>query len=369
MERDLTNPYENLENSSYWRTGVADVHATRMEKIYSKKFAIGFDDKISAAGSCFAQHISRELRNNGYNTLDVEPLPAWLEADVAKNYGYGIYSARYGNVYTSRQLLQLVQSSLSGNVDQRDVWEKGGRYYDAHRPSVEPDGLDSPEEVVFHRRHHLAQVSKLLVDTDVLVFTLGLTETWELKADGTVYPTCPGVIAGVFDPEKYRFLNLNFNDVYQDMLEVRRLLMGVNPDIRMLLTVSPVPLTATASNDHVLVATMRSKSILRAVCAQLYDEFDNVDYFPSYEIITAPNARSFFFEPNLRSVTAAGVDVVMRSFFSEHPVRKQRDLPPEESLSPKPADTAMELRRRRMRRQREKSDVVCEEALLEAFNK
>ena len=36
------------------------------------------------------------------------------------------------------------------------------------------------------------------------------------------------------------------------------------PKLRILLTVSPVPLTATAGDDHVLLATTYSKSVLRA---------------------------------------------------------------------------------------------------------
>jgi hypothetical protein len=139
----------------------------------------------------------------------------------------------------------------------------------------------------------------------------------------------------------------------------------INPKLRFILTVSPVPLTATASGDHVLVATTRSKSILRGVCAALADEFDNLDYFPSYEIITAPNARSMFYDANLRSVTPLGVQTVMGTFFSEHPPRQERsreDVP------------AIERRQKnggggRKRRAQNKDDVVCEEALLEAFGK
>jgi len=91
-----------------------------------------------------------------------------------------------------------------------------------------------------------------------------------------------------------------------------------NPDIRFLLTVSPVPLTATASGEHVLAATIYSKSVLRAVAGQLFHERANVEYFPSYEIITSSLSRGAYFESNLRSVRADGVKAAMDTFFAQH---------------------------------------------------
>jgi hypothetical protein len=68
----------------------------------------------------------------------------------------------------------------------------------------------------------------------------------------------------------------------------------------------------------VLVATTYSKATLRSVAGEVAGNDAMVDYFPSYEIITASPMRSMFFEPNLRSVNAAGVDLVMRHFFQQH---------------------------------------------------
>ena len=73
--------------------------------------------------------------------------------------------------------------------------------------------------------------------------------------------------------------------------------------MKFIVTVSPVPLTATASGQHVEVATAGSKAILRAACGRLIEKFRDVDYVPSYEIITSQTARGAFYAPNLRSVT------------------------------------------------------------------
>ena len=134
----------------------------------------------------------------------------------------------------------------------------------------------------------------------------------------------------------------------------------MSPSIRFLLTVSSVPLTATASREHVIPATTYSKSVLRAAAGYLSQTHQDIDYFPSYEIIAAPPSRGAFYEGNLRSIAAGGVDVVMETFFSEHHRMKQgtvalaaqkQDIP----LPPGLPKTPQEDR------------VWCDEELLEAF--
>ena len=116
---------------------------------------------------------------------------------------------------------------------------------------------------------------------------------------------------------------------------------------------SPVPLTATATDQHVLVATGYSKAVLRAVAGQLYADFEDVDYFPSFELITSSLARGAFFEENLRSVAPAGVALVMDAFFRAYGITEAEPARP----TPTPSASAVIG-----------EDVQCEEVLLEAFS-
>ena len=150
---------------------------------------------------------------------------------------------------------------------------------------------------------------------DVFIFTLGLTEAWEACADGTVYPTAPGTIAGNYDPGAYRFRNFRHSEIMEDLREFWELLRSVNPTAKLLLTVSPVPLSATASSNHVLVATTYSKSVLRSVAGEVSEEVSDIGYFPSFEIICSHPSRAIFFEEDMRTVTETGVEFVMDHFF------------------------------------------------------
>ncbi|HEX8470195.1 MAG TPA: GSCFA domain-containing protein, partial [Brevundimonas sp.] len=131
---------------------------------------------------------------------------------------------------------------------------------------------------------------------------------------GLEYPSCPGIIAGEYSQDRYVFHNQTMAEVMETMDECFHLLQSLRPGLRILLTVSPVPLTATKTGDHVLVASTHSKSVLRAVAGELTAREMLYDYFPSYEIITAPAFRGYFFAPNMREVSPRGVDFVMTHF-------------------------------------------------------
>ena len=308
------HPYAALPPEAFWKTAVATRPYADLEDL-SGPIRLAPSDRVATAGSCFAQHIGNNLAARGARYMDAEPAPEGWSHEEARRHGFGIFSARYGNIYTSRQLLQLAEEALGRRVPAIRVWEKGGRFFDALRPSVDPAGHASEAAVLKLRAWHLAAVRRLLAELDVLVFTLGLTETWEASGDGTAYPVAPGTLAGTFDPARCRFRNLRYPEIHADMEAFRALLREINPAARMILTVSPVPLTATASGGHVLVASSYSKSVLRAVAGDLAEDHEDVAYFPSYEIIASHPGRAMFFNPDLRSVNLAGVDYVMRHFF------------------------------------------------------
>ena len=114
------------------------------------------EDRFATAGSCFAQHIGRNLAARGAVWLDREPAPDFLREEDRARFGYGLFSARYGNIYTARQLLELAREALGEWTPRERVWVKDGRLYDAKRPSVDPVGLAAEEEVLALRERHLA---------------------------------------------------------------------------------------------------------------------------------------------------------------------------------------------------------------------
>ena len=318
----MTHPYQTLPDHAFWRKAVSEKSPLQLTDVYKKKYEISPADVIATAGSCFAQHIARFLVKNGYNFHDFEPAPPLLRREDHSKFGYGVFSARYGNIYTVRQLLQTFRRAFDEFTPAVGHWHHKGRYFDSLRPAIEPNGFASLEELEASRRTHLRAVRQLFTQSDVFIFTLGLTEAWLSRDDRLAFPLCPGTIAGEFDERKHVFHNFTAAEIYEDFKLFVTSLRRVNPDVRILLTVSPVPLTATASKDHVMVASSYSKAVLRSIAGEFSSTYDFIDYFPSYELVAAHPMRAMFFEPNMRTVATEGVEIVMSHFFREHPPQK-----------------------------------------------
>lgn len=274
------SPYADLPRAAFWRSAMRAPDEATVAALYRPKFDLTPQTRLMTAGSCFAQHLHRTLTRAGWNVLQGEGTGRLLPAALARDYGYNIYSARYGNIYTARQLRQLIEDALSDTPRPAPVWTRDGRVFDALRPTVEPHGLDSADLVQEARRDHLACVRGVLAETDVLIFTLGLTECWIDRTTGLALPTAPGTVAGQYDPDTVTFHNFTYPEVLADLCASRDLLHAAGYPVRILLTVSPVPLTATASGAHVGTATTYSKSVLRAVCGVLEAQDPDFDYFP-----------------------------------------------------------------------------------------
>lgn len=355
---EADHPYKSLPASSYWRRSVAAVAANAIDPVGDFPFRISRSTRVVTAGSCFAQHISRHLAKSGFAFHVTEPGNPLLDDAMRKEFQYGVFSARYGNVYTARQLLQLARRAFGSFTPAEPPWrDPAGRFLDPFRPAIQPGGFASHEELQLDRSVHLAAVRRAFRELDVMVFTLGLTECFVARADGAVFPVCPGVAGGEFSAARYEFRNFGVAEVVADLEAFFALLAAENPRFKAILTVSPVPLIATAEPRHVLQSTTWSKAVLRVAAGELARADPRIAYFPSYEIVTGAHARGAYFAEDLREVTEAGVEHVMRLFFAH--ATDARSGAAAGTLAPVPAIT------KRLRVAEEAVRVICEEELLD----
>lgn len=305
------HPYTNLPDHRFWKQAVSEVARDAIDPVIEPPFVIARTDRVVTAGSCFAQHISKYLRSSACAFVQAEPRSESAGADEPD------FSARYGNIYTARQLRQLFERAMWFYKPQVDCWRRpDGRFCDPFRPRIEPNGHASEHEVRDSRTAHLVAVQKMFRELDVLVFTMGLTEAWTSRLDGAVYPLAPGVAGGVYDPQHHAFANFSVREMVDDLTRFFHGLKLVNPRARMIITVSPQPIVATLERQHVLTASTYTKAALRVAADEFSRAFDDVYYFPSYEMITGSHAAGAYFAEDRRSVTRPGVEHVMRTFMS-----------------------------------------------------
>jgi GSCFA family len=312
----VSHPYKGLPDDRFWGKDPGIGDARLLDPLGPPPFAITPQHRIVTAGSCFAQHVARRLSEAGFNHHVTERAHPVIPARVALAHHYGVYSARYGNIYTARQLHQLIDRAFDRFVPIEAAWAAadGEGVVDPFRPRIQPGGFVSESELRLDRARHLACVRDALQTMDVFVFTLGLTEAWEDRRDGAIFPLAPGVAGGLYDSSQVAFRNFDEVESYEDLRAAITRIRAVNPRVRVVLTVSPVPLNATFEDRHVLLSSTWSKSVLRVAAERATREFADTVYFPSYEIVTAPQVRGRYFAADCREVTAEGVDHVMRLF-------------------------------------------------------
>lgn len=309
-----------------WMSGKPDRMAkTRLttgsflEIDHKPKFSIDRSWPIFTMGSCFAREVENVLLARGLKlVLDGHGVPAehfetWDEA-TGRGGGAarGTLSRGALNKYSVCSMAhELKRVLLNESYPDEGLIELApGQWFDPHASALRP--LD--KETALANRARLAAATAQIKQARVCFFTLGLTETWLDAETGIAMNMHPGPAWLARMPERFRFVDYGYEATLNDMLEVIALIREhCHPEMRFVVTVSPVPLGATFKDADVIVANSGSKSLLRAVAEELYRRFDFVDYFPSYEIVMN-SPRAIAFQEDQLHVARDMVGAVMASF-------------------------------------------------------
>ncbi len=276
---------------------------------------------IASMGSCFAREIKKKLVVRGYNyiTEEVEN-PASVHASAAWERTY--------NTFSMRQIFAYTFDSFS---PQLRWWQipNDKRIQDPFRRIILYDTINQAEEDF---AAHVKASRQALTKASLLVLTLGLTEVWEDKEDGSVIclPSGPYPNSGG-DMSRYRFRVTRYQENLENLEYIYRTMKKHNPECSLLVTVSPVHLWATFRQDcDVISASCNSKSTLRAVADEFAASHENVTYFPAYEMATIYSMlmqKTYFGEGKENfHVNKDTVRFIMNHFFKfYHPQNEKRE--------------------------------------------
>jgi hypothetical protein len=254
--------------------------------------------RIGSAGSCFAIEIKKHLKLNGFNYIETETNE--------------FASANWGMHYNSLAFLQTVEWAIGERERPAIAFpskDSGApKFWDPFREGLFFDRL---EDIESDRRKHRDAAKAALLEVDYLVLTLGLIEVWQLAFDDNVLARYPWRMA----PELIRSRILSVQENVEILNRTLSVLKSVNPGIRMIVTVSPVPLYATfqATTKHVVSATQQAKSVLRVALEEFATQNVNcVSYFPAFETVMWCTENRW--KADMRHVSDEAVANVMRLF-------------------------------------------------------
>ncbi|MDZ4816282.1 MAG: GSCFA domain-containing protein [Verrucomicrobiota bacterium] len=264
---------------------------------------------IGSAGSCFASRISHQLQLWGYNyIIEEDDLPADISPrDVASTI-YRSASARYGNLFNVPSMRQMVERAFGLHEPETIIARDGKRIIDPFRAIT---ALYKTEEGYLEDyRKHNEGLRKALSKCEVFILTLGLTEAWQFVHSGQYVSVAPWKV----EPVLLRKKNLNVKENVEELEKLFEIYRRFVPGIKLIISVSPVPLNKTFCNDrHVVEASSYSKSTLRAAAEEFVRNHpESCFYFPSYEMVMYGTRKAW--EPDMRHVSWDAVRRVMRLF-------------------------------------------------------
>jgi GSCFA family len=143
----MKHPYENIGDYARWDKAVSTLPPESVDPVVSFPFRLTREQPIVTAGSCFAQHIGRYLKQSGFNYLVTEPGHPILEDGTKERFNYGLFSARYGNLYTARQLEQLFRRAYGDFLPEESSWPGREGLVDPFRPTIQPAGFRTAREL------------------------------------------------------------------------------------------------------------------------------------------------------------------------------------------------------------------------------
>ena len=315
-----------------WPDGRRD--GARLEGIVLPGHQAGFHllttDKVLTVGSCFARNIETRLSEMGFR------VPA-LTLDLPERERGSDTANDMLNKYNPYSIVNEFLWAFEQPFPEDSYLELGPDEW--HDPHLSANALPLPLARVRQRRKMVAELFKTLPLCRCVIVTLGLVEAWFDEKSALYLNSAPPAAAVRLEPDRFRLDVLGHEEVLAALQQLWALIQKhASHKVRMLLTVSPVPLKATYTNDDVLIANSYSKSVLRAAAGALAAAHAEVDYFPSYEAATLTARSTAFLEDN-RHVAPELVDAVMDAVIRTYvPEAVTRDgASDEESVSDKSA--------------------------------
>ncbi len=253
--------------------------------IPESEWKIGHQDSVLMLGSCFADEVGERMRRAGFQ-VEVNP---------------------FGTLYNPASIAALLLHSI------------GEREYDMQSPEVFQDSVTgawhswmhhtrfsspSREELINRANATLHHVGNVLRSCNVLVITLGTAIIYRLQESGMLVANCHK------QPDRL-FLRqpLTAYDIQDQWGMLLQLLQSINPQLRIILTVSPI-----RHRRDGLHTNQVSKGILLQAVDGLCQQTDSVQYFPSYEIMMDELRDYRFYADDLVHPSTLAVEYIWERF-------------------------------------------------------
>jgi tetratricopeptide (TPR) repeat protein len=213
------------------------------------------DARFFTMGSCFANNLAKSLSSSGYACSHME------------------ISEYINTTFANRVFID---------------WLSGVVIDDAIRERIEGLlALDSKEKAI-----------QAIKNSDVFILTLGVAAAFFDRATGDLVLPRPSGLNSRALAEKYLFRTTSVKENVDNVLHLIEGIRKISPDIRIVVTVSPVPMLASFEFESAVQADCLSKCTMRLVAHEVVNNSNvpNILYWPSFEIFrwAGSNASDYY---------------------------------------------------------------------------
>ena len=254
----------------------------------------GYAKKNMFIGSCFTENVGNRMAELAYD-VDINP---------------------FGILYNPLSVGNSLQILLDKKeFTEADLIEAGGLwhsfYHHGRFSSI------NPEDCLVKINERIKSSAEYLLTADFLFITFGTAWVYNYKKTGQTVSNCHKIPA-----KEFQRTRLSVNEIVDFLNPILERVNQVNPELKMVFTVSPI----RHWNDGA-IENQRSKSALILATDELIriNNAQNLDYFPSYEIVMDELRDYRFYTEDMIHLTDFTVTHIWEKFSDSLIDRKSRE--------------------------------------------
>ena len=291
-------------------------------------FDINYGDRLFSMGSCFSEHIGKRLQENKFY-ITINPFgQQYNPHSIAQ----GIERLLSGTAYTSQNLIN--------HNEQFHSWE--------HHGSFSGNTADATLQNI---NQQLELASAALKSASVLFLTFGTAHVFKLKETDNIVSNCHKMPGNLFAQQL-----MQPDEIVSVLQTAFDNLRQLNPDIQIVLTVSPVRYFAFGAYENSI-----SKSHLFTAIYSLQKNNPDIYYFPAYELVMDDLRDYRFFaddmlHPNQQAISYVWESLANTFFNADTKQVLQQVEEIQKALNHRPRNPDSEAHKKFMRRNHERME-------------
>ena len=243
-------------------------------------FAISHSDRLFSMGSCFSENIGQRFNNLKFS-ININP---------------------FGQQYNPHSIAQGIERLINPvPFTADDLIFHNEQYHSlAHHGSF---SKSTAEETLKCINEHLLKAAAGLKQATVLFLTFGTAHVFKWKETGVIVSNCHKLPGNLFEQ-----VLMNPEEITRTLQTTLDKLKQVNPNIKVVLTVSPVRYFAFGAYENSV-----SKSHLFTAIYALQQSNPALYYFPAYELVMDDLRDYRFFADDMLHPNQQGISYVWES--------------------------------------------------------